>query len=78
MGVKLDWDIEAEQGKKKQHREDKHQRGARYRGVFRLILTVALFVAILGGIVYLVFQRLEQVNQQIEQLLVRYGASGGG
>ena len=69
MGVKLDWDIEAEKGKKKEHREDKQQRGARYLGVFRLVLTVAIFASILGGIVYLVFQRLEQVNQQIEQLL---------
>lgn len=69
MGVKLDWDIEAEKGKKKEHREDKQQRGARYRGVFRLFLTIAIFSCILGGGVYLLFQRLEQVNQQIEQLL---------
>lgn len=69
MGVKLDWDIEAEKGKKKEYREDKEQRGTRYRAVFRLFLTVAIFSCILGGGVYLVFQRIEQVNLQIEQLL---------
>lgn len=53
MGVKLDWDIEAERGKKKEHREDKQQRGARYRAVFRLFLTIAIFSCILGGGVYL-------------------------
>lgn len=70
MGVKLDWDIEAEKGKRKEHREDKNQRKRRYRGVFRLFLTVAVFAMILGGIVYLVFQRWEQVTQFTEQLLV--------
>lgn len=69
MGVKLDWDIEAEKGKHKEHREDPTQRKARRFGVFRLFLAVAIFSAILGGIVYVVFQRLEQVNQHIEQLL---------
>lgn len=69
MGVKLDWDIEAEKGKNKEHREDPTQRKARRFGVFKLFLAVAIFAAILGGIVYLAFQRLEQVDQHIAQLL---------
>ncbi len=70
MGVKLDWDIEAEKGKNKEHREDPIQRNARRFGVFKLFLVVAIFALILGGIAYLVYQRLEQVNQHVEQLLV--------
>lgn len=70
MGVKLDWDIEAEQGKNKQHKEDSEQRSARYLGVFRLLLSVAVFAAILVGIVYVIMQRWEQVNQRQEQVLV--------
>src|SRR5690606_14422970 len=69
MGVKLDWDIEAEKGKQKEHREDPTQRKARRFGVFKLFLAIAIFAGTLGGIVYLVFQRLEQVNQHTEQLL---------
>lgn len=69
MGVKLDWDIEAEKGKLKEHKEDSKQRSTRYLGVFRLFLTVVIFAAILGGIVYLLSKRWEQVNQQIELLL---------
>ncbi|MEM9951175.1 MAG: hypothetical protein AAF846_06235 [Chloroflexota bacterium] len=70
MGVKLDWDIEAEKGKRNEHREDSEQRKRRYGGVFRLFLTVAIFASILGSIAYLVFQRYEQVTQYTEQLLV--------
>lgn len=58
MGVKLDWDIEAEKGKNKEHREDPIQRNARRFGVFKLFLVVAIFALILGGIAYLVYQRL--------------------
>jgi hypothetical protein len=70
MGVKLDWDIEAEQGKQKEHKEDFQQRSARYFAAGRLILGILIFAAILGGIVYLVYQRWEQVNQRLEQVLV--------
>lgn len=69
MGVKLDWDIEAEKGKHKEHREDGEQRKSRRLGVFRLLLVVAVFALFLGAIVYLVFQRVEQVDQYVEQLL---------
>jgi hypothetical protein len=70
MGVKLDWDIEAEQGKQKEHKEDFQQRSARYLAFGRLLIGVLVFAGILGGIVYLVYQRWEQVNQRLEQVLV--------
>jgi len=69
MGVKLDWDIEAEKGKHKEHKEDSKQRSSRYLGVFRLFVTVIVFAVILGSIAYLVSRRWEQVNQQLETLL---------
>ncbi|MGJ3238296.1 MAG: hypothetical protein ACFE0Q_06285 [Anaerolineae bacterium] len=70
MGVKLDWDIEAEKGKQKEHREDKIERKSRYLGVLRLLLVVAVFAGLIGAVIYLIQQRLEQVNQELEQLLI--------
>lgn len=70
MGVKLDWDIEAEQGKQKEHKEDFQQRGARYFAAGRFLLIILIFAGILGGIAYLISQRWEQVNQRVEQVLV--------
>jgi len=69
MGVKLDWNIEAEQGKHKQHKEDFKQRSARYWGVFRLLIAIGIFFIIVGFAVYLVVKRWEQVNTRLEQLL---------
>jgi hypothetical protein len=69
MGVKLDWDIEAEKGKHKEHQEDFKERGARYFAFFRLVMVVLIFFGVLSGIVYLILQRLEQVNSRIEQNL---------
>jgi hypothetical protein len=69
MGVKLDWDIEAEKGKRKEHKEDFKERSARYLGLFRLLMIILFFLAILGGAAYAIIQRLEQVNSRIEQIL---------
>lgn len=68
--VKLDWDIEAEQGKQKQHQEDPIERRARYKGVLRLFLVIGVLVGVIAGLAYVVQQRWEQVNQRIEQVLV--------
>lgn len=70
MGVKLDWDIEAEKGKQKEHKEDFQQRGARYLAAGRLIAVILIFAGILAGIAYLINQRWEQVNQRMEQVLM--------
>lgn len=69
MGVKLDWDIEAEKGKHKEHREDSVERSARRRGFFRLIMIVLIFVACSAIAVYFIFQRWERVNTRIEDNL---------
>lgn len=69
MGVKLDWDIEAEKGKHKEHREDFKERSKRYLAFFRLLVILLIFFAILSGIAYAVLQRWNQVNSHIEQIL---------
>jgi len=69
MSLKLDWDIESEQGKHQEHQEDFKQRSRRYLGFFRLLLIVSLFTAILGLIVFGVLRRWEQVNARVDQLL---------
>ncbi|MEL7436375.1 MAG: hypothetical protein AAFN11_20715, partial [Chloroflexota bacterium] len=68
--VKLDWDIEAEQGKQKQYAEDPIERRARYQGVLRLLLAVGVLAGIIAGVAYLIEQRWEQVNQRVEQILI--------
>ncbi|MEO0597010.1 MAG: hypothetical protein AAF126_12920 [Chloroflexota bacterium] len=68
--VKLDWDIEAEQGKQKQYAEDPLERRARYQGVLRLLLAVGVLAGIIAGVAYLIEQRWEQVNQRVEQILI--------
>ncbi|MDQ7035909.1 MAG: hypothetical protein Q9P01_14075 [Anaerolineae bacterium] len=69
MSVKLDWDIESEHGKRKQHKEDSKNRSRRYRRFFRLILTILVFLAIVAGIAYVVLQRWNQVTKRLESLL---------
>lgn len=69
MSVKLDWDIESEQGKHKQHKEDSKNRSRRYLGFFRLILTIVVFLGIVAGIAYVVLQRWNQVTTRLESLL---------
>ena len=69
MGVKLDWDIESEQGKHKQHKEDFKNRSRRYLGILRLLLVIVVFLLLVALGVYLVYQRWNQVNSQLEGLL---------
>lgn len=69
MGVKLDWDIESEQGKHKEHKEDFRNRSQRYIGFLRLLFTIAIFLACVAGIVYVIYQRWNQVTLRLEGLL---------
>jgi hypothetical protein len=69
MGVKLDWDIESEQGKHKQHKEDFKNRSQRYFGFLRFVLIIVVFLAIVAGVVYLIYQRWNQVTDRLEGLL---------
>lgn len=69
MGIKLDWDIDSEQGRQRQHKEDPRNRRARYGGFLRLLLVVILFLGAIGGIAYGIYWRWNTVNDQLETVL---------
>lgn len=69
MGIRLDWEIEAEREKLRTSGEDPESLRARRRGQARFLLFVGavllIFAAIVGGVVL----RLRQVDWENEQLL---------
>ncbi|MCU0500058.1 MAG: hypothetical protein MUF87_22140 [Anaerolineae bacterium] len=69
MGIRLDWEIEAEKSGTHSATEDPQmalaRRAARVRVIFTLIAIVGIFVLIVN----LFNRRLSEVDQQIEQLL---------
>jgi hypothetical protein len=69
MGIRLDWEIEAEQERMRTSGEDPESVRARRRRQLRFVLFVGvvllLFAAIVGGIAL----RLRQVDWEVEQLL---------
>ncbi len=69
--VKLDWDIESEKGRSQLHKENPKGRRSRSRTVFRLLLVVGVFLAIVGLVAFLIQQRWTQVNDRLEELLVQ-------
>jgi hypothetical protein len=68
MGIRLDWEIEAEQ-EHHQHTEDPETRGKRWRARLRFLLVLFVMLAVIGGAVGVFVVRLRQVEGQIEQLL---------
>lgn len=69
MGIRLDWDIDSEASKHSAHEEDRVSKLQRLRGLMRLLLVLGVFIAIVGGVLWLVSRRLDQINQQLENLL---------
>lgn len=69
MGVRLDWEIEAEQSQVRNTGEDpaeaRKRRLARFRLLFFILLVLVLIGAVVGGIRL----RLDQINGEIEQAL---------
>lgn len=70
MGIKLDWDIESEQGKHKQHQADQRAGYRRVIRALRFFASIVMFLLILAAIAYVVKQRWEQLNQQRDQRLI--------
>jgi hypothetical protein len=69
MGVRLDWEIEAEQVQVKSAGEDPVTRRQRRLARLRLLLFIASFLAlVIAGVVF-VNMRLEGVNAEVEQAL---------
>lgn len=69
MGIRLDWEIEAEQGQIKSAGEDVIARRKRRVAWVRFIVFVGIVAGILGGIAALINWRLKSVDDQIAQLL---------
>jgi hypothetical protein len=70
MGIRLDWEIEAEQEHRQQSGgEDPETRRKRRRARLRFLLVLFVMLALIGGVVSAVVLRLRQVDWQMEQLL---------
>lgn len=69
MGIRLDWEIEAEQGQIKSAGEDVVTQRKRRVALLRFILLVGVVVGVLGGIAAVITWRLRAVDDQIAQLL---------
>jgi hypothetical protein len=69
MGIRLDWEIEAEQGQIKSAGEDMVALRQRRVARVRLLIFVLAVAAFFGGIAALITWRLRTVDDQIAQLL---------
>lgn len=69
MGLRLDWEIEAESTVIRGRGEDPDAARRRRAARFRLLVTVALAALIVGGVAGALLYRWNQVNRQIETLL---------
>ncbi|GAB4509647.1 MAG: hypothetical protein OHK0046_05010 [Anaerolineae bacterium] len=69
MGIRLDWDIEADQRHMRGMGEDPDAARTRRAARFRLLLVVGVVLILLGSAVAFVLLRAEQVDMQLENLL---------
>jgi hypothetical protein len=69
MSIELDWNIDADKSRPRKLEEDPSERRARRRALIRLFLSVAILLALAVLALYLISQRLKQVEQRLEQLL---------
>jgi hypothetical protein len=70
MGIKLDWEIESERERVRTAGEDPTVRQKRARAFRRLVLFTLLLILIVGGIAWLVGERLRFADEQIRQSLI--------
>jgi hypothetical protein len=69
MGIRLDWEIEADQRQVKQDREDPLERRRRWLRRLRLALLPLVLLLIIGLVVLAIVWRLREVEAEIDQLL---------
>lgn len=69
MSVKLDWDFENEPRKRENYREDRRGQRARRARYARIVLGVAILLALCAGVGTAVYLRFQQVDARIEALL---------
>lgn len=70
MGIRLDWEVEAEQSNVQNSGEDRELARQRRAARLRLLMFLLIVVLLLGGAAGAILWRLDQVDQQITQLLV--------
>ena len=70
MGIRLDWEIEAEQEHRQQSGgEDPETRHRRRQARTRFLVVLCIMLGLIGGVVGLVVLRLRQVEAEIEQVV---------
>ena len=69
MGIRLDWEIEAEQKHIRGTGEDPEGRRARRGRYLRLLLTAAIAIGIIAAGIGFITYRLDEVDEEIEQVL---------
>jgi hypothetical protein len=69
MGIRLDWEIEAEQSHIQRAGEDAQTARRRRVARLRVLLFILVLIAISGGLVFFVFYRLQAVDAEIAQAL---------
>lgn len=69
MGIQLDWEIEQSRGGQRHYEDDPQERGQGWRAGLRFVLVLGAFLLLLGGAIFIISQRLEQVDARTEQLL---------
>lgn len=70
MGIKLDWEIEAEQATVKDAGEDKLLRRRRRMAQLRILLGIGVIVGLFGALYGVIWWRLESVDAEIRRALV--------
>lgn len=69
MGIQLDWQVESDQHKRNRAQEDPELRRQRRRNLFWLFFAIILFLCLVSGAVYLISERLRQVDEHIDSIL---------
>ena len=69
MGIRLDWEIEADKKNIRGTGEDPNARRARYGARVRVLFAIGIVLGLLAALAFFVADRLDQVNDEIEQVL---------
>jgi hypothetical protein len=69
MGIRLNWEVEAENTSTQSIGEDPNAKKARRAARYRLLVTVAIVLGVIAALIVIAFSRVNNVNKQIAQAL---------
>lgn len=69
MGIRLDWEIESDQRSIKGSGEDPNRKRARRGALLRLLILVGILLGAVAVVGYLIYDRLNEVDAEIERIL---------